>query len=155
MADPRASSLRVTRVFDAPRERVFRAWTDPDQFARWFTNPGSTFTILEFDAREGGSYAVEGSYEGEVWRVDGTWREVRFPERLVFTWNSRLERAVPGRDGKAGKGSGDTVVTVDFFDRGGRTEIVLVHDGFTAEESRRAHDEGWKGCLDRIAGVVA
>src|SRR5512142_2345223 len=101
------SVVRVTRTFAASRERVFRAWTQPEQFVRWFGEPGSTVRIVRFDAREGGEYDIEGDYQGELWRVKGAWREVRPPERLVFTWRSWLE-------GSADQGSGDTVVTVEL-----------------------------------------
>lgn len=148
-------TVRVSRTFAAPRERVFRAWTSPDEFLRWFGNPGDVVRIVRFDAREGGSYDVEGEFEGELWRVAGKWTEVRAPERLVFTWRSTLERPKPGHDPAAHPGSGDTVVTVDFHDRGGKTELVLEHRGFTTDSSRGEHDEGWKQCLDRMAALVA
>ena len=148
------SVVRVSRSFAASRERVFRAWTDPDQFLRWFANPGSSMRIVRFDAREGGEYDIQGETGGELWRVRGTWREVRPPERLVFTWSSKLERPVPGRESAAEQDSGDTVVTVELLEKGRGTELVLVHTGFTSEVSRKAHDEGWIGCLNRMAAAV-
>jgi len=148
-------AVHVSRLFAAPRERVFRAWTDPDRFLRWFGNPGDVVRIVRFDVREGEGYRVEGEFQGELWSVAGVWKEVRPPERLVFTWRSTLERAKEGSDPAAHPGSGDTVVTVEFLDRGGKTELVLEHRGFTTELSRGEHDEGWKQCLDRMAAVVA
>jgi uncharacterized protein YndB with AHSA1/START domain len=146
--------VRISRTLPARREKVFRAWTDPHEFLRWFGEPGSTMRIVKFDAREGGAYDIEGESGGELWRVSGAWREFRPPERLVFTWNSRLERPVAGRESAAASGSGDTLVTVELYERGASTEIVLVHEGFTSEVSRRSHDEGWIGCLDRMAVAV-
>ena len=154
-ASGRETTVRVSRTFAAPRERVFRAWTSPQEFVKWFGNPGDVVRIVRFDAREGGSYDVEGEFEGELWRVAGVWKELRAPERLVFTWRSSLERPKPGHDPSEHPGSGDTVVTVELFDRGGETELVLEHRGFCEEVSRNEHDEGWKQCLDRMAAVVA
>ena len=153
MASTKESEVRVSRTFSASRERVFRAWTDPDQFLRWFANPGDAMRIVKFDAREGGEYDVQGEHRGELWRVCGTWREIRPPERLVFTWRSSMERSA-SREGEADDASGDTVVTVELHERGDVTELVLVHSGFVAEVPRRAHEEGWIGCFRRMAAFV-
>ena len=156
MSDESAGrTVRVSRLLPAPRERVFRAWTSPEEFLQWFGNPGDTVRILRFDARPGGRYDVEGEFEGELWRVAGEWKEVRAPERLVFTWRSTLERPKPGHDADSHPGSGDTIVTVDFHDRDGKTELVLEHRGFSTAASTQEHNEGWKQCIHRMERLVA
>jgi uncharacterized protein YndB with AHSA1/START domain len=73
----------------------------------------------------------------------GTYREVRPPERLVCTWRWEAEPEY-----------GETLVTVEFLDRGGSTEVVLTHELFPTDEARRGHEQGWTSSLDRLARAV-
>jgi uncharacterized protein YndB with AHSA1/START domain len=144
----RPAALRLTRTVAAPREKVFRAWTDPKTLSLWFAPSEKYVTrVPQLEAREGGRYRIEMTLDGRPHRVSGTYREVRFPERLVFTWQWENE---PDRSG-----SFDTVVRIEFHDRGGETELVLTHEGFVTETDREEHDKGWKGCLDRLGPAVA
>ena len=74
----------------------------------------------------------------------GTYREVRAPERLVYTW--AWESPSPF--------DGETVVTVEFIDRGDATEVVLTHELFSSEEARDEHEKGWNGVLDQLAKAL-
>jgi uncharacterized protein YndB with AHSA1/START domain len=76
--------------------------------------------------------------------LSGTYREVRAPERLVYTW--RWER--PEMD------VGETLVTVEFHDLGGATEVIVTHELFPDEAARDRHQEGWSGCLARLGETV-
>lgn len=133
-AGPESCSLRLTRTFEASREAVFRAWTDPAEMAKWWGPEGMTTPICEVDARPGGAlYTCMRSESGEEHYLRGVFREVTPPERLVFTWVWQ-EGEMKGLE---------TVVTVEFHDRDGATELVLTHEGFPAEAAREAHNEGW------------
>ena len=140
--------VRIERTFDAPRERVFRAWTDPATFVRWFSDvPGYEVTFPELDIREGGRFQFDAvSGDGKLYRVSGEYREIRAPDRLVFTWT--------WRDDPLRGDSADTTVTVELSDRGGRTELVLTHEGFPNTGARDEHDQGWRECLDRVAAIL-
>jgi len=116
---------------------------------RWFVEGDAEMTVCEIDLREGGSYRMEGRERGAKWSVWGTYLEVRPPERLVYTW---LWSHDPG---KLGDDEGDTTVTVEFREHGGRTELVLTHERFASAAAREDHARGWKTCLDRLALVVA
>lgn len=133
----------VTRVFDAPRDRVFKAWTDPEQRVKWFGPTGFTATIIENDVRPGGAYDfhMRGPNYDEHWR--GVYREVITPERLVFTWGPWLRAS-----------TGDTLVTVTFEDLGGKTRLTLRHATFPTEAMRDDHARGWNSTLDRLAEVL-
>jgi uncharacterized protein YndB with AHSA1/START domain len=132
--------LQLTRVFDAPRELVFQAWTDANQFAQWFGAAacgGSSLQSVKVDARTGGKYHT----------TVGVYREVKPPERLVFTWQFEKD------------GSGDEygeveppemLVTLEFKARGQQTELILTHEKFASVESRDRHEEGWTRCLDAL-----
>ena len=142
------TSLRITRTFAAPREKVFQAWTDPQALAKWFA-PSADFQtrIPKFELRVGGAYRIEMQLGDKNNIVVGTYREIRPPQRLVFTW--KWETASTGGD------AGDTLVTLEFAERGGQTDLVLIHERFASAEARDAHDKGWVGCLDRLGKYVS
>jgi uncharacterized protein YndB with AHSA1/START domain len=127
--------ITLVRSFDAPRELVFRAWTEPQLFARWFgphgyTTPVSTVTM---DPRPGGTWqaVMISDADGTEYPTGGTYREVAPPERLVFT-------------------AYGSVVTVTFADLGGKTELVLHQVGTLLPGTR----EGWSSSLDRLVDQV-
>src|SRR5713226_9038389 len=109
--------LTLTRVFDAPRERVFEAWTNPEEIGRWWGPHGFTTTSLEMDIRPGGAYrACMRSREGALYRRRGVYRDIVPPERLAFTF------AWADATGNLGH---ETLVTVTFAERGGKTVLTL------------------------------
>jgi len=139
------TTLQLTRTFAAPRGKVFRAWTDPEEVKRWFHPPGYETPSAEIDLRVGGRYrlGMRKLPDGEVFYLSGTYREVRRPERLVYTWQWEAEPEL-----------GDTLVTVQFHDRGGSTEVVLTHELFPTEKARQEHERGWSGGLDNLAKIL-
>jgi uncharacterized protein YndB with AHSA1/START domain len=139
--------LEITRVIDAPRAQVFRAWTDPDELRRWW-GPGE-FTCPEahVDLRPGGRYRlVMQPTAGEPMVVGGTYREVEPPVRLVYTW--RWESGPPA-------GESESLVTVEFRDLGERTEVFLTHSEFPPEHGPAPYQLGWEGGLDKIEQLLA
>jgi uncharacterized protein YndB with AHSA1/START domain len=143
-------ALVITRSFDAPRNRVFDAWLDPAQIAKWIGPRSIRAETLESSPKVGGRYrihmrGVDGS-NGPI--VSGTYREIVRPERLVFTWTWETAHA----QGMAGD---ETVVTLIFRERSGKTEMTLRHEGFAAKESRDSHEKGWNGSFDKLAELLA
>jgi uncharacterized protein YndB with AHSA1/START domain len=144
-----ADGITITRVFDAPRERVWKEWTEPEAFADWYGGPDSDVPLstVAMDVRAGGSwrltmYAEPGRREI---RWHGEYREVAEPERLVFTVTDR-----PGEDA-------NELVIVELTDLGdGRTEMRFQQrgGGLTAEEYERA-GQGWGIFFDRVAARLA
>jgi len=141
--------LRVSRTFDAPRERVFQAWTDPEKLKKWF-RPDESIAIMltKVDLRVGGKYRFQMKHpDGEFYTGVGTYREVKAPERPVFTWQWEKD----GSEADFGEVEpGETVVTLEFHERGKQTEVVLTHENFSSAESRDRHEHGWNGCLDSL-----
>ena len=80
---------------------------------------------------------------GEAFCLTGIFRDVRPPERLVYTWLWEEDN----------KGTGETLVTVEFRDLGQSTEVILTHEFFPNKEARDRHKWGWNGCLDRLEKV--
>lgn len=136
-------ALQVQRTYAASRERVFRAWTVPENLKIWFgVADGYTTPIAEVDLRVGGRYrlGLKPPDSDDLLIVGGVYREVLPPEKLVFTWNWEAAPA----------DAPDTLVTIEFHERGDSTELVLKHEYFTAAEARDQHTEGWEACLDRL-----
>jgi len=145
MGEPEAG-LEITRVFDAPREAVWREWTEPERFADWFGGPQSEVPLssVSMDVRPGGSFRLTMFAErGEI-RWKGEYREVVEPERLVFTISDQ-----PGDEAYE-------LVTVELVDLAdGRTEMRLEQRGRMSPEQYERAGEGWSGFLDRVAERLA
>jgi uncharacterized protein YndB with AHSA1/START domain len=135
--------LTVTRVIDAPRVLVFKAWTEPEQIARWWGPKGFTTVESEMDVRPGGAYrSVMRSPEGTDHRKVGVYREIVAPERIAFTF------AWEDDEGRLGP---ELLVTVTLEDMGSRTRLTLHQSGFNRVEWRDSHMVGWTSCLERFA----
>src|SRR5882672_3364987 len=124
--------LILSRVFDAPRELIFRAWAEPAHLARWWGPHGFTLPVCTQDFRVGGAYrfcmrAPDGS-DHWVW---GVYREIVAPERLVFTWEREDEEPLRARL--------CTTVTVTFATQGRKTQLTLHHAAFQTGADRDDH----------------
>jgi uncharacterized protein YndB with AHSA1/START domain len=140
-----ATSLELKYVFDAPRERVWRAWTDPAALKQWFrTAPDFTTPVAEVDLRVGGRFrlGMQGPGVDEMYIATGEYLEIQPPEKLVFTWTWE------------GTEDPETLVTVELRSAGSKTEVKLRHEGFEAVESRDLHASGWQGCLTQLAAYA-
>ncbi|MGH3879140.1 MAG: SRPBCC family protein [Actinophytocola sp.] len=142
-----AHELELTRVFDAPRELVFACWTDPAHLAQWWGPAGYTPTGVEADAVEGGAWRFgmrDPEEGGEHW-ASGVYLEVVPPERLVFSFRWDPRENQPDED---------TLVTITFADRDGKTEMTFHQSGFATVESRDGHTDGWRSAFDDLAAHV-
>jgi uncharacterized protein YndB with AHSA1/START domain len=136
------NGFTMTRVFEAPRERVWREWTEPERFADWFGGTESEVPVstVSMDVREGGSWRATmfaGPGRREIqWR--GEFLEVIEPERLVLTFADR-------------PGDRYELVIVELTDLGdGRTEMVFEQRGGMAPEEYERAGKGWSGFFDRM-----
>lgn len=140
-------ALTIKRTFDAPRERVFNAFTNASRLREWFGPPGVAVGEVTFDPRDGGRYRIlMKNSKGEDFNVGGVITEFREPERLAYTF--RWEEDDPQTER-------DTFITIDFIARGNQTEMVFTQEGFAAEASRDGHADGWKGSFANLAELVA
>ncbi|MFZ0637662.1 MAG: SRPBCC domain-containing protein [Candidatus Acidiferrales bacterium] len=140
----------MTRVFDAPRELVFKAWTDAKQVAQWWGPTGFTNPVCELDARPGGAIRIDmRGPDGTVYPMTGAFEEIVEPERLVFT------SAAMDKDGKA-LFVNRNVVT--FAEEGGKTRVRLharvVKTTPAAAPYLGGMEEGWALTLDRLGAYV-
>jgi len=136
------TSLEVTRFINAPPARVYKAWTDPEQLKQWWGPEGVKTRKFIADARVGGKYRWElFNQEGEEMTVFGEYRELQPGKKIVWTW--QLEE---DEDWK----NHNSLVTVEFFDREGGTELRLTHEKLPTKESRDDHEQGWNSVLDKL-----
>jgi uncharacterized protein YndB with AHSA1/START domain len=138
--------LDMTWTFDAPREEVWREWTEPSRFADWYGGPSFDVPLetMSWDLREGGKLSFVMKGDGREIHWDGEFLEVDEPERLVFTINDR-----PGRDAY----ERCTVVLTDLGD--GRTEMRFSQRGQLPPEMYERTERGWSGFFTRIAERLA
>ncbi len=143
----RGDTLTIVRVFHAPRKLVYASWVEADRLAAWFAPDGYEVTSSELDARPGGHWRVRfRSPSGVMHREEGELRELMKPERLVFT----LTQAEEG-----GHRGSQTLVTVSFAERDGRTELRFRQTGFSTAATRDGHRSGWKHCFDKLEAHLA
>jgi uncharacterized protein YndB with AHSA1/START domain len=145
LADRRGDSYRleVRRVIPCPVEEVFAAWLTPESMEQWIC-PGGAGARVTLDPRAGGRFRIEMlGHQGEVWDHEGEYLEIDPPRRLSFTWISEGCGAPLG-----------AIVTVEFKDLGGETEVILVHAGFPSAKGRDDHAIGWAEILSQLAAVA-
>ena len=140
-------AFRLRRWLSAPREDVFRAWTEPEALKRWWCPTGWEPGEIDVDLRVGGAYRIgmrriDGS---QSVCVHGRFLEVRSPEKLAYTW--RWENAFDEMPQH-------TQVTVLFIDTGGTTEIVLTHENLPEIPICLRHRAGWIAALARIELIL-
>jgi uncharacterized protein YndB with AHSA1/START domain len=137
------AGFTTTRVFDAPRERVWKEWTEPERFADWFGGSEVEVPVssVAMDVTEGGAWRatmLAGPDRREIkWK--GTFREVNPPERLVFTISDQ-----PGDD------AWELVIVVLKELGDGRTEMYFEQRGRMAAEQYERAKQGWATFFDRM-----
>jgi uncharacterized protein YndB with AHSA1/START domain len=146
--DATQPGMTITRVFDAPRERVWKEWTEPERFADWFGGGAVEVPVstVSMDVREGGAWRAtmfDAAGRGEI-RWHGTFLEVVEPERLVLTFSDQPDADLY-----------ELVIVVlnDLGDR--RTEMVFQQRGRMSPEQYRAAGQGWSIFFDRMAERLA
>ncbi|MFC4440192.1 MULTISPECIES: SRPBCC family protein [Natrialbaceae] len=150
--EPSEYNLIIERTFDAPRERVWEAWTNPEQVEQWWGPEGFTVPRCEMDVRPGGSFHIDmEAPDGTIYPDEGEFHEVDEPERLVAT-----SRAFEDEDGDFQL---EVRQTVTFADRDGRTELTLEAEVITGTpevaDALEGMELGWSQSLDKLDAYVA
>jgi uncharacterized protein YndB with AHSA1/START domain len=143
-----AYGIRIARVFDAPRERIWEEWTEPERFADWYGGAECEVPLstVSMDVRPGGRWQLTMFAPPNRRRIDwaGEYREVQAPERLVFTVTDR-----PAQDAFE-------LVMVVLTDLGdGRTEMLFEQRGSMSPEQYERATDGWGTFFDRMEERLA
>lgn len=150
--EPAELELVITRVLDAPRALVFRAWTDPKQVAQWWGPHGFTNPVCELDVRPGGAILIHmRGPDGVVYPDKGVFHEIEVPGRLVF-----MSSAVEDEEGNPQL---EVLNTVTFADLGSKTTLTMHARVLKATPevagALAGMEEGWSQSLERLAEQLA
>ena len=132
-------SLTIKRRFKAAPEKVYAAWTRPQELAKWMGPVDVTAVEAKADLRVGGRYHIRMIVPGDEHNVGGVYREVVPNERLVFTW---AWRSTPERE---------SLVTVHLKSDGDGTLMTFTHEQFFDQQARDNHERGWTGTFEKLA----
>lgn len=152
MTQTNQKELTLNRVYDAPRDLVFKAWTDPRMLAQWFAPEMFSVPTCEVDPRPGGAiYLIMRGPDGTEFPLTGVYNEVKPYERIVFSSGAVMDAA--------GNPQLETLTTVNFTEEGGKTkmtvQINVTKAGADANFALAGMEEGWKQSLEKFAVVVA
>ena len=149
--DPSEYDVTIERTFDAPRERVWEAWTDSDQVAQWWGPEGFTVPRCELEVRPGGQYHIDmEAPDGTVYPDAGEYRDVDEPERLVM-----VSRVFEDEDGVPQL---ETRSTVSFEADGDRTHLTLVAEVISATpdvaDALGGMEMGWSQSFEKLGNYL-
>jgi uncharacterized protein YndB with AHSA1/START domain len=135
--------LSLTRSFDASPETLFDAWLQ-QSWGGWMGPEGAVCLSCDVDPRVGGQWRIHSRrLDGSEFMLNGVYKEITRPSRLVFSWNGCFS------------GPQASTVTLTFRPKGAGTEMTLSHEGFASEEQRDRHNDGWSTILERLARYLA
>ena len=161
MANPasKTKDIVITRMFNAPRERVWKAWTDPKELVKWWGPKDFTSPVCKNDLRVGGKYLycmrgpAGSEFDKDMWST-GTYTEVIPMEKIVATdfFADADGNIISSKEyGMPGEWSEDMIITVTFDDAGpAKTKLTIIHKGHPTEIADMAND-GWNQSLDKFA----
>jgi uncharacterized protein YndB with AHSA1/START domain len=142
-------TLKLRRTFDAPRDLVWRAWSNPEILVLWMGPVEWPAVSATCDFRVGGAWRIclRSPETGENLWQGGIYTEIDAPRRLAFTfrWDESHEDGPPV----------DTLVTVEFSEAGDRTVMDFTHEGLKSEQSLTGHRHGWNSTADRLEAWLA
>ena len=154
-----AEELVITRVIDAPRDLVFKAWTGPAQLMRWWGPKGFTTPSVTIDLRIGDvfHYCMRSPEGQDYWGI-GLYREIVPPERIVYTdafADAEGDRVLPSHYGMSASQPAESLVTVTLTEQQRKTTVTVRQTVLDVVEERTGMEQGWTEMLERLADEVA
>jgi uncharacterized protein YndB with AHSA1/START domain len=148
-----ATELVITRVFDAPVDQVWKAWTDPEEIKKWWGPQHFTAPEIKHDLRVGGTYLYcMRSPDGQDFWSTGTFREIVPMERIVATdsFADAEGNVVPSSHYGMEGFPLEMVTTVTFEEQDGKTKLTVRQAGLPAGEMAEQTEAGWNESLDKL-----
>ena len=137
---PPMVTLVVRKTIHATPQRLFDAWTRPEELKKWWGPQSVTCVDAVVDLTVGGGYRIANQFpNGDMVWITGEFEVIERPNRLVYTWRLGTEAGPSER------------VSVTFEDRGTNTEVTVTHERIPGIPERDVHEQGWRGCLDGLA----
>jgi uncharacterized protein YndB with AHSA1/START domain len=156
---PEEDALVITRIFDARREQVFKAWSERDRLVRWWGPKGFTTPVCNIDFRPGGAYHYcMRSPDGKDYWGKGVYREIVEPERIVCTDSFADEKGntvSPRHYGMSPDWPEEALITVTFREHSGKTQFTLHHAPLKPGTERDMCEQGWNETLDKLEDYLA
>jgi len=136
--------LLVSKIIPASPERLFAAWTQPEQLKQWFGPESVTCIEAEVDLRVGGCYRLGNRFpDGSVIWITGKFHLIEAPHKLIYSW-------------QVGTDSDEELVTVSFHAiEDGNTEVTITHERIPDRTARDSHEQGWIECLIKLTSYVS
>jgi len=151
---PNKDELVITRIINAPRERVFKAWTDPKQLVNWWAPKDCATPYCTVDLRPGGKfhYCMRMPDGNDIWGI-GIYREIIEPEKIVYT-DSFADKdgnpVSPEQYGISSSHPAESTVTVEFTEHGDKTKLTIIHEIPAYVKEREQTGQGWNDMLDNL-----
>jgi len=151
--------LFITHLFDAPRELVFKAWTDPEQLKHWYAPDGCTIEFKYINVKEGGTFhsCIHDPIHGDCW-IKGVYDQVIFPEKLVFSMiltNENGESIASVAAGKLEDWPEETITTVTFTSIGNQTKLAI-HQTVSEEDAKQTGAyQSWIKMFNKLNDLIA
>jgi uncharacterized protein YndB with AHSA1/START domain len=154
-----SDTVLIERIFAAPRELVFEAWTNPEYLLAWFAPRGCTIHFSRIDVRSGGGFhsCIRNPQFGECWCV-GIYHEVVRPERIVHTLaiaDSQGRKVAPAQAGHHPDWPAETLVTVTFEDHRGGTKLTLRQNVLASLAQQTGALPSWLEMFDRLKELLS
>lgn len=150
--------LFITHLFNAPRELVFEAWTDPEKLIHWYAPDGCTIEFKSIDVKEGGSFhsCIHDPIHGDCW-IKGIYKEVIFPEKLVFSMiltNADGQNVGATDAGKPEDWPEEILTTVTFTSIGNQTKLSIHQTVSEAEAKQTGAYQSWIKMFNRLETIL-
>jgi uncharacterized protein YndB with AHSA1/START domain len=150
--------LLITHLFDGPQELVFNAWTDPEHLKHWYAPDGCTIEFKSIHPQVGGQFhsVINDPVHGECW-IKGTYQEVKFPEKLVFSMiltNEKGDDVSAMQAGKTEDWPEAIVTTVTFAPIGKQTKVTLHQTVAESEAKKTGAYQSWIKMFNRLNAIL-